>query len=133
MGVDEQLPATVQRVQTLINYLIQDMKAGNDPKGRQFQKILTMILEDASEELRDANPAALEYYFQRSAGMFYWAATGDKPMDVPWPEDFVIPDHLKSIPPRAEVEIPAIEATPENKAAGEQRTLDDIAEVEAAV
>jgi hypothetical protein len=75
------------------NYFLGQMDDGS-AKARRFRRMLAMIAQEGMEELRDAPPEAIEFYFKRAAGIIYWSATGEKIINIPWPKDFDPPNEL---------------------------------------
>jgi hypothetical protein len=85
-------PAVVQRINHVMEYFLSQM--GGEGKAGQFKRMLAMISRDAMEEMKDAPPEAIEFYFRRAAGLIYWSACGERILNIPWPKDFAPPSEL---------------------------------------
>jgi len=91
-----EVPDIVKRIELVQNYFLRQMDDGSS-KARKFRRMLAMIAQEGMEELRDAPPEAIEFYFMRAAGLIYWSATGIKIQNIPWPKDFESPEELDKI------------------------------------
>jgi hypothetical protein len=89
-------PDVVKRIELVQNYFLRQMDDGSS-KAKKFRRMLAMIAQEGMEELRDAPPEAIEFYFMRAAGLIYWSATGIKIQNIPWPKDFEVPRELSRI------------------------------------
>jgi hypothetical protein len=104
------VPVVLKRIEATMNYFLKS--SGDNAKSRKYRRIIAMITQDALEEIEIAPPELVEYYFTRAAALIYWSATGQRIINVPWPDDFVIPPELSGL--AAENEI----------VAGEQKELE---------
>jgi hypothetical protein len=80
-----------------------------------MKRILGKIAKESQEELLDAPPEMIEFYFKRAAGLMMWAATGERIMNIPWPAEFKTPPELsvagREIDPLTQSEIETATAT----------------------
>lgn len=85
----------IKRIELVMNYFLAQMDDGTG-KSKKYRRMLAMISQEGMEEMKDAPPEAIEYYFKRAAGLIYWSATGEKIINIPWPDDFKTPPELDS-------------------------------------
>ena len=83
----------IERFVATTEYFLSVMTSGEDKKMGRTAQLLRMILTEATDELRDAPPEILEEYFRQAAGTMYWAATGERIMNIPLPAGFA--DYMK--------------------------------------
>lgn len=88
-------PDVIKRIELVMNYFLAQMDDGTG-RAKKYRRMLAMISQEGMEEMKDAPPEAIEYYFKRAAGLIYWSATGEKINNILWPDDFKTPAELNS-------------------------------------
>lgn len=116
----ETLPDVHLRINHVMDYFLSQLDDGTT-KSKRTKLLLKAISDEASEEMVDAPPEAIEFYFKRAAGLIYWAATGEKILNIPWPADLVLPGELA-----AAESVKEIKATPEvmERVANDKRAVE---------
>lgn len=63
-------------------------------KGKRTAFLIKKLIAEAAEEMDDVPPEMISFYMNRAAAMMYWAATGERIVNMPLPPDFNPPAHL---------------------------------------
>jgi hypothetical protein len=90
----------------VMEYFINQMNNAGG-KNDRLKRMLVLIAREGLEEMSDAGapPEAIAFYFSRAANLTYWSATGDRVVNLPWPQDFDPPAAL-CLQPEAVAELP---------------------------
>jgi hypothetical protein len=112
---DEPLDPVLIRFQATVEFLLKDILASTaSPKVKFMMK---KILDEAMDELREADPAKVSEELMRTTAMFYWVSSGMTIQNMPLPEGFW--DHVGMIPEITAPDTPAeLESAPKELEAG---------------
>lgn len=86
------MPFVIRRTKYMMSFLLKDVNDGTK-KGKRTAFLLNKLVNEAYEELVDAPPEMIEFYIRRTAALMYWAATGERIVNIPLPQNFT-PDRV---------------------------------------
>lgn len=106
--VVEEAPV-ITRLTASMDYMLRDIlnSPNTSPKVKFMMK---KIMEEAMDELRDADPDKVTEEFLKTTNMFYWVCTGQPIQNMHMPQGFW--DHVGMIPELNITPVPEIENTP---------------------
>jgi hypothetical protein len=81
-------------VEVMMNHFLADIDDGSQ-KGKRTAFLLRKLVSEAVEEMGEIPPEMMEFYFKRAAAMMYWAATGERIVNIPLPPSFVPDSELE--------------------------------------
>lgn len=93
LAAAEPVTPELQRIQFVMDHLLGKLKDGSD-KNNKLAILLQRVAAEAIHDLEDVPSEFLEEYFQQTAAMFFWGATGQVILNVPLPPGFVPPAEL---------------------------------------
>lgn len=88
-------PDVLLRMEAMMEYFTKSIDDGTK-KGRRTSFLIKKLIQEASEEIADAPPEMISFYIERSAALMYWAATGERIVNIPLPDDFRVPPELEA-------------------------------------
>lgn len=114
---ESEVPFVVRRTKYMMQFLLKDINDGSK-KGKRTAFLLNKLVDEAYEELVDVPPEMVEYYVRQTAAIMYWAATGERILNLPLPARFSPAAELevRDTPTMSEVEQrawAAIESAPD--------------------
>jgi hypothetical protein len=90
----------IVRLNAAIQYMIRDF-LNNPAASTKTKFFMKKILDEAMEELREADPDKVAEEFLKTTAMFYWVSTGQVILEHPMPDGFW--DHVGMIPDMPEI------------------------------
>lgn len=87
LAAADEYPLVLRRTTAMMKHLLKDVDNGTK-KGKRTAYMLGKLMDEAQEELVDAPPEMIEFYLKRTSAMMFWAATGERIVNIPLPSDF---------------------------------------------
>src|SRR5579863_3464615 len=97
-------PLVLRRMELMVEHMTKSIDDGTK-KGKRTAYLVKKLIQEASEEIADAPPEMISFYIERSAALMYWAATGERILNMPLPKDFDPPAELCTSDPQTMTEL----------------------------